>query len=102
VNLIAHIFNRAIVPDNQSLAEVRVDALPFRVDSDQVQFFPTSVDNLLDTKIQLATHDDGVRFSCKAVEEVQTDAVDFVVDVEAFDVCSMIPHDHIDELVNGG
>jgi hypothetical protein len=32
---------------------------------------------------------------------LEGDAVDFVVDVEAFDVGSVVFHDHVDELVDG-
>jgi hypothetical protein len=102
VNLIAHVLNSAVVPDDQGLAEVGIDTLSLRVDSDQVQFFPTSVDDLFDAEIEFAAHDDRVGFSSQAVEEVEADAVDFVVDVETLDVGSVISHDYVDELIDGG
>lgn len=54
---------------------------------------PASLHYVLDTKIQLAAHDDGVVLAGKLVEEVEGDGVDFVVDVEAEDDVSASYYD---------
>lgn len=101
MNSIAYLLDGAVVANDECLAEVGLDTLAFGVDSHQPQLLPTSLYDFLDAKIELATHDDGVRFFGELVEEVETDAVDLVVDVKAFDVSSVALHDDIDELVDG-
>jgi len=55
--------------------------LPFGVDAHQLQFEPAALDDVLDAEVELAAHDDGGGFAGELVEEVEADAVDFVVDV---------------------
>ena len=40
-------------------------------------------------------------FASERVQEVERHGVDFVVDVETFDVFSVILHDDVDKVVNG-
>lgn len=42
-----------------------------------------------------------MRFPCKLVQEVERDAINFVVDVETLDVFAMVFHNDIDEVING-
>lgn len=81
MNLIANVLDGAVVTNDESLAEVRVDSLTLRVDSDEVQLVPAAVDDFPNAEVELAAHNDCVWFAGKAVEEVQADAVDLVVDV---------------------
>ncbi len=60
---------------------VRGRGLPFGVDAHQLQFEPAALDDVLDAEVELAAHDDGGGFAGELVEEVEADAVDFVVDV---------------------
>lgn len=101
MNRIAYILNTAIPAHNQRLAEIRLDALALGVDADQAQFFPAAVDDFGDAEVELAAHDGCVGFAGEGVEVLERDGVDFVVDVEAFDVGAVIFHDDVDELVDG-
>jgi hypothetical protein len=56
--------------------------LPFCVESDQAEFRPDSFYDILDAEIELATHDGRMWFAREFVEEVEADAVDFVIDIE--------------------
>lgn len=56
---------------------------PLGVDTDQPQLLPATVNDVLDTQVELATHDHRVGFSCQLVQEVEADTIDLVVDVEA-------------------
>ncbi len=60
---------------------MRGRGLPFGVDAHQLQFEPAALDDVLDAEVELAAHDDGGGFAGELVEEVEADAVDFVVDV---------------------
>lgn len=59
------------------------DDLPLRVDPYQVELFPAPVYYFSNAEIELAAHDDGVRFAGELVKMIQTDAVDLVVYIEA-------------------
>jgi hypothetical protein len=56
--------------------------LPFCVESDQAEFRPDSFYDILDAEIELTTHDGRMWFAREFVEEVEADAVDFVIDIE--------------------
>jgi hypothetical protein len=101
MNCIAHILNIAALPHNQRFLERRLHASALRVDAHELQFLPAALDDFFDAEVQLAGHDGGVVFAREGVEVLEGDAVDFVVDVEAFDVGSVVFHDHVDELVDG-
>ena len=101
VNRIAHILNIAALPHNQRFFERRLDASALRVDAHELQFLPAALDDFFDAEVQLAGHYRGVVFARQGVEVLEGDAVDFVVDVEAFDVGSVVFHDDVDELVDG-
>jgi|FreactcultuFSWF8_1027224.scaffolds.fasta_scaffold00018_163 hypothetical protein len=38
--------------------------LPLGVNADQAKFFPATIYDVSDSKVELATHDNGVWFSC--------------------------------------
>ena len=92
------------------------DDLPLGINTDQLKLFPASIHNVLHTKIELATHDHSVGFTCKLIHVVETDDIDLVVDVETIhrsaaffkpgstvipsDVGTVVLHDHIDEVIN--
>ena len=101
VDRIAHILDITALPDNQRLVKRRLDALALRVDAHQLQFLPAALDDFFDAEVELAGHDGGVVFAGQGVEVLEADAVDFVVDVEALDVGSVLFHDDVDELVDG-
>lgn len=101
VDRIAHILDIAALPHDQRLVERRLDAAALRVDAHELQLFPAPLDDFFDAEVQLARHDGRVVFAGQVVEVLEGDAVDFVVDVEAFDVGSVIFHDDVDELVDG-
>lgn len=81
MNGIAHVFDCAVSSDNQRLAEIGIYAFPFRVDADELQFVPAAIDDFFDVEIELARHDDGVRLAGQFVQELERDAVDFVVHI---------------------
>lgn len=65
---------------------------PFRVNPNQAEFLPQAFYDVLHAEVELAAHDRCVGFAGELVQEVEADAVDFVVDVEAviryeFDSC---------------
>lgn len=102
MDLIADIFNSAIVPNDKGLAEIRVNSLALRVDTNEVQLVPATIDDFSDAQVELATHDHCVRLASETVEEVQADTVNLVVHIKALDVCPVVFHDDIDELVDRG
>lgn len=67
VDLIADVLNRASPPHNQRLAKVRVFTPFLRVDAHQLQFLPAPIHNILETEVQLAGHNDGMRFARQLV-----------------------------------
>lgn len=75
-------------------------SIPFRVEPDQSQFFPDPIDHVLHAEIELTTHHGSVGLMREFVQEVQADAIDLVVHVEAADVFPVILHDNIDEIVD--
>lgn len=101
VDPVAHILNGAVVAHNERLAKVRVGALALGVDAHEVELLPAPVDDVLDAEVELAAHDDGVVLARELVEEVERDAVDLVVDVQALDVLAVVLHDDVDEVVDG-
>ena len=101
MDLITDILHCTPMPHDQRLTKIRLDALPLRVDSKEVKFLPGAVDDVLDADVELAGHDDGVIFAGEGVEMLEGDAIDFVVDVEAFDVAAVVFHDYVDEVVDG-
>lgn len=56
--------------------------VPLCVDADQLELLPTPVHDVADAEIEFATHDGCVGLSGQTVEMFETDAIDFVVDVE--------------------
>ena len=98
---IAHILNRTVAPHDQSFCEYRVHALSLRIDANQLELLPTAFHDVLYTEVKFTAHDNGMGFACELVEKVERHAVDLVVNVEAFDVFSVILHDDIDEVING-
>ena len=100
VDSIAHILNRRLIPHDEGIVEIRLDALPLRVDANEAEFFPAPVDDVLDPEVQLTGHDAGVGFVGEGVEVLEADGVDFVVDVDAFDVGAVVFHYYVDELVD--
>jgi hypothetical protein len=101
VDRIADILDVAALSDDKRFVEAWLDTLALGVNPHELQFFPTPLDDLLDSEIKLAGHDGCVRLACEVVEMLQADTVDLVVDVETLDVGSVVFHDNIDELVNG-
>jgi len=101
VDRIADILNVAALSDDERLVETRLNTLALGVNAHELEFFPTPLDNFLDSEIKLTRHDSCVRFARKVVEMLQADAVDFVVDVETLDVRSVVFHDDVDKLVDG-
>lgn len=99
---VADVLNRASMPHNQRFGEIGIHAFALRVDAYQIQFGPAAVDDVAYAQVEFAAHDGRVRFASEAVEEFEIDAVDFVVHVQAFDVCAVVFHDDVDELVDGG
>lgn len=99
---VADVLNRASVPHNQRFGEIGIHAFALRVDAYQIQFGPAAVDDVAYAQVEFAAHDGRVGFAGEAVEEFEIDAVDFVVHVQAFDVCAVVFHDDVDELVDGG
>lgn len=83
MNLITHILNTAIAPDNQRLAEIGIHAPPLRVDAHEAQLVPAALDDVLNAEVELARHHGGVGLAGESVEVLEGDGVDFVVDVEA-------------------
>ena len=101
MDLVADFLDGRFVAHDQGFAEVRFDAFaavglerdmrrewrggerngPFSIYPHQLQFQPAPLDDVLDAEVELAAHDDGVGFAREFVEEVEADAVDFVVDV---------------------
>jgi hypothetical protein len=65
------------------LYQVRKDHIPFCVQPHQSQLLPDPLDNLLNTEVELTTHDGCVRLAGQLVQELEADAVDLVVDVQA-------------------
>ena len=57
--------------------------IPLRVESYQLELLPTPLYDVLDAQVELAAHDARVRLVRELVEEVDGDAVDFVVHVKA-------------------
>ena len=102
MNRITHILDRAILSHDKCFAEVRLDTFALGVDPHESEFLPALVHDVADAEVELAGHDGGVGFVGEGVEVFEGDGVDFVVDVEAFDVGSVLLHDYIDELVDGG
>jgi hypothetical protein len=102
MHLITHILNRATAPYNQRLTEIRHDALALGVNADQGKFLPAAVHDVLNAQVKLARHDDRVGFAGELVQMRDADGVDFVVDVQAFDVFAVVFHDGVDEVVYGG
>jgi hypothetical protein len=102
MHLITHILNRTPLAHNQCFTKIRRHALPLRIYPDQRKFLPTPIHDILNPEIELAAHYHGVRFAREFVEVRDADGVDFVVDVEAFDILAMIYHDGVDEVVDGG
>ena len=102
MHLIANILNRAPLPDNQRLAEIRLEPLPLRVDAHQLQLLPAPINHIRESEVEFAAHDDGVGFAGELVEVLEGDGVDFVVDVEALYVFAVVDHDGVDEVVDGG
>ena len=96
-----HILNRAPVPNDQCLVEVWIYAFSLGVQPYEVKHFPAAVNDVLDAEVEFAGHYTGVRFVGEEVEVFEADGVDFVVDVEAFDVGSVVAHYYVDELVDG-
>jgi len=101
VNRVAHILNITALPHNQRFVERWLDAFALRVDAHELQLFPAALDDFFNAEVQLAGHYRGVVFAGEGVEVLEADAVDFVVDVEAFNVGSVVFHDDVDELVDG-
>ena len=101
MNMITHILNRAPTPHNQRLVEIRIDPLPLRVQANEIQHLPAAVDDVLDAEVEFAGHDGCVGFAGEHVEVLEGDGVDFVVDVEAFDVFAVVFHDYVDEVIDG-
>ncbi len=101
MNRITNILNRTLIPHNQRFREIWVDAFPFGVDPDQFELVPAALDDVCDAEVELAGHDLGVRFVGEGVEVLEGDGVDFVVDVEAFDVGAVVLHYDVYELVDG-
>lgn len=99
---VADVLNRASVPHNQRFGEIGIHAFALRVDAYQIQFGPAAVDDVAYAQVEFAAHDGRVGFAGEGVEEFEIDAVDFVVHVQAFDVCAVVFHDDVDELVDGG
>lgn len=99
---VADVLNRASVPHNQRFGEIGIHAFALRVDAYQIQFGPAAVDDVAYAQVEFAAHDGRVGLAGEAVEEFEIDAVDFVVHVQAFDVCAVVFHDDVDELVDGG
>lgn len=101
MNPIADILNRTITPHDQRLAKVRVDTFSLRVQPDQSQLLPAPIHHVLDTQVQLATHDDRVGLARQLVQEIERYAVDLVVHVQTLDVLAVVLHDDVDEVVDG-
>lgn len=97
---VAHVFNGAVASYNQCLAKVWIGSFPLGVNTDELELFPAPVDHILDSQVQLATHDYCVVFSGELVQKVKRDAVDLVVDVQAPDVLAVIFHNNVDEVVD--
>ncbi len=102
MNGVAHILNRAVLSHDERFAEVRLDAFALGVDPHESELLPALVHDVADAEVELAGHDGRVGFVGEGVEVFEGDGVDFVVDVEAFDVGSVLFHYHVDELVDGG
>lgn len=83
VHLITHILDRRLVPYDECFAKVRLLPFSLGVDPHQLQFLPASIDDILDSQVELAAHDDCVRLASQLVQEVQRDRVDLVVDIQA-------------------
>lgn len=63
MDLVADILDGAVVADNESFAEVRINSLPLRVDPNEMQLIPAAIDDFADTEIELAAHNDCVWFT---------------------------------------
>src|SRR5687768_15889645 len=68
---ITHILHRRIIPHNKRFREVWLHSFSLGVDTDKVEFFPGSVDNVLDAEIELARHYGGVVFTGELVEMLE-------------------------------
>lgn len=120
MDLIADVLDRRLVPHNQRFREIGFDSfpvtmyehgircmiraqeksLPFGIDTDQSKHVPASLNYILDTQIQFAAHNACVRFPSELVQEVQTHAVNLVIDIETFDVFSMVFHNDVNKIIH--
>jgi len=55
--------------------------LPFCVKSHESQFLPDTLNDVLHAKIKLTTHDSCVRLTGERIKELETDAINLVVDI---------------------
>lgn len=86
MHLVADILDSRILPHNEGLRKIRFYTFAFGVYPHQVQLLPGAFNNVADTEIKLAGHDDGMVFVSELVEEFHADTVDLVVYIKAKEI----------------
>lgn len=99
---VTHILDAAVTSHNQGLAKVGLHGLALRVYPNQLELLPAAVNHILDAQVQLAAHDDGLRLPRQTVQEIERNAINLVVHIQALDVLAVVLHDDVDEVVDGG